>query len=210
MSLFSSKQLYVPAMTFEVLNGPTYSARNRPPFWRNENPLVGCSLLIHPDFPQAPLAEFPLIKDFEVHLVNTKSSGCSQGGFQIFFFSPTCGYLAWIDWDHAERALMRKDFVIPNGTFRQPWSECDQGWEIMIAADDDFVYILEGAFDEADPPYSYHIWFKVDKNIYISAWHKAIAACKATFSNLKRFLFVISEFLCRGAKLRRNSSTHPS
>jgi hypothetical protein len=52
---------------------------------------------------------------------------------------------------------------------------------MAIATKDDFVYVAQGDFDEAEPPDSYSTWFKVDKNLYMSAWQKTIANCKAVF-----------------------------
>ncbi len=45
---------------FKVLNGPTYSENDHPPFWTNEKPLAGIN---YNTLALAPLADFPLIED---------------------------------------------------------------------------------------------------------------------------------------------------
>jgi hypothetical protein len=166
---------------FVVLNGPTYTQNDRPPSWRNESSLI-ISRDDPPDLENAPLADFPLIEDFEVRLEEFRESGKSWFGYHLFLFSRLRGYIAGFPWwDHAERDLARDDFRIPLGDFEHPYSDIEQGWEIVIATKDDIVYVLEGDFDTPVDE-GYHTWFKVDKGVYLSEWEKAIALCRA-FSN---------------------------
>jgi hypothetical protein len=157
---------------FQVLNGPTYTHENRPPFWQNEKALLANEY----ELEHAPLADFPLIEDFEVQLESyTKAP---DFGYHIHFFSPSRGYMASFPWwDGAERALIRDDFTIPLG---HPFSDVEQGWEIVIAAKDDFVYVLEGDFD--DRAADYHTWFKVRQDLYLAQWQNAIQACREAFA----------------------------
>lgn len=66
---------------------------------------------------------------------------------------------------------------IPLGDFITPFSDLDQGWEIVIAEYEGYVYVLEGLFDYSRIK-GYDTWFKVPKNLYLSKWQEAIRACR--------------------------------
>jgi hypothetical protein len=170
------------AFEYEVLGGPTYSHSNHPPSWRNETSLyIGGNIEDRrPDMENMPTAKFPLIEDFEVQLVNTRLSGKSVFGYHITFFCSSLGYIAGFPWwDHVEQAIKDHSFQIPLGDFQQPLMDCEQAWEIQIAAKDDFVYILQRDFD-APIEDGYHTWFKVNQDIYLAEWEKAIERCRRT------------------------------
>jgi hypothetical protein len=161
---------------YQVLNGPTYSENDRPPFWENETALMLSMTMSGFNLELAPLADFPLIEDFEVRLEVVVPAF----GHHLYFFSASHGYLAsFPGWDHVEHALIQGDFMIPLGDFRHPSRGTEQGWDIVIAAEEDFVYVLEGDF--ASPSSSYHTWFKVGQDLYLAEWQKAIAACREAF-----------------------------
>lgn len=160
---------------FKVLNGPTYSENDRPPFWKNNQPLMGISNMT---LGLAPLDQFPLIEDFEVRLEAYEDS--PDFGYHLRFFSPSRGYVASFPWwDFVERKLIRDDFKIYMGDLQKPVSDVEQGWEIVIAAHGDYVYVLEGDFDA--PADGYYSWFKVEKDRYVAEWQKAIDACREAF-----------------------------
>ena len=128
-----------------------------------------------------PFADFPLIDDFEVRLEEVKTSCRSAFGYHARFFSRTRGYIAdfpW--WDHAERNLIRDDFQIPMGDLQKPFYDLDEGWEIIIFADDDLVYILQGHHDYPAGE-GYYAWFKAI-NLTHRPMGNAIALCRKTFS----------------------------
>ena len=169
---------------FEVLGGPAYSPSQRPPSWRNEIPLPinGMDRGNPPAMENLPFADFPLIEDFEVRLEDMKTQGRSVFGYQVRFFSRTRGYIAdfpW--WDHPERNLIRDDFQIPMGDLQKPFYDDDQGWEIIIFADADLVYVLQGHHDYPAGE-GYYAWFKVIQGTYLAKWQDAIALCRKTFS----------------------------
>jgi len=171
------------ALEFQVLGGPAYSKDDRPPFWKNERPLRIDGMVRHnpPPMERLPIAFFPLIRDFEVRLEDIKVQGESTLGYTVHFFSPARGYIAdFYLGDHAERDLIRDDFKIPLGDLQKPFFDSDQGWEITIASNDDYVYILEG---DADAPADkgYFAWFKVSRETYLAEWQKAIELCRKTF-----------------------------
>lgn len=166
---------------FHVLGGPTYTQQQRPHFWDNETPLLykGYHMGNPPDMRHLPLHLFPLIEDFQVILEEMRDDGGrALSGYHIHFMSPSHGYIASFPWwDHAEHELQREDFSIPLGDFAVPFSDVEQGWEIVIAEHDRHVYVLEGQFDQSTIN-GYHIWFKVPKSLYLSEWQKTIQACR--------------------------------
>jgi hypothetical protein len=167
--------------TFSVLNGPTFALRDRPPLWQNATALLPSAYeeANPPDIDSLPLQTFPLIDDFEIRLETMlDKSGQSLMGYHVVFFSPALGYLASFPWwDHADAALARADFSIPLGNAESLYYDLEQSWEIVIAARDDFVYILEGKFDAREVD-GYEVWFKVLKDRYLDQWRNAILACK--------------------------------
>ena len=173
---------------FEILNGPTYSRHELPPSWQNETTLLTVSATTREsELEHAPLADFPLIRDFEVLLERYVRLQKAPLGYHVNFFSKTLGYLAdfpW--WDHAEEDLRRDDFRIPLGDFLHPFNDVEQSWEIVIGEKDGLVYILEGAFSK--PHEGYPIWFKVYKDMYLGAWQRAIALCKGKSTQSQIFL----------------------
>lgn len=86
-----------PKRRYEVLDGTSYycAYQLRFPIWKHKTLLVGESLQGESGWLQAPLADFSLIDDFEVHLVNSKPSEGSSLGFRILFFSHLRGYLGF-------------------------------------------------------------------------------------------------------------------
>ncbi len=171
-------------LVFTVLGGATYSRQNRPLDWHNETPLFS-QTYIPPDMQRLPLHTFPLIQDFEVLLEKmevlpedgTGSRRCPFG-YHVCFFSSSRGYIASFPWwDHAELDLRREDFSLPLGDLNHPYSDLEQGWEIVIAKHDHLIYVLEGDFDRVTTE-GYHTWFKVAEDRYLSQWHQTIQACR--------------------------------
>ena len=167
---------------YTILGGLIYSRENRPPSWSNETQLFWDTGNIE----GLPLHTFPLIEDFEVLLEKMevvpeqgKGSKRCPFGYQVLFFSSPRGYIAnfpW--WDHAEQDLRREDFSVPLGTLNRPHSDFEQGWVISIAADDHFIYVMEGDFDRTVEDHYYHTWFKVPKDRYLDQWRRAIQTCQ--------------------------------
>lgn len=159
--------------TYQLLGGPPYAHSERPHFWGNETPLV------KPEsedwnWTDVSLSDFPIIQDFQIVLENNIDSTM---GYHLRFFSSPLGFIASFPWwDHAERDLARTDFVVPTGSCDAPYWDVEQGWDLTIFEKDDFVYVIEGDFDETD---SYHSWFKVPADRYFAEWKKAISACIA-------------------------------
>ena len=128
-----------------------------PPQWRNEVPLAKEVPL--------PLEDFPLIDDFEIVLEQIR--GFSRG-YELAFFSEKRGYIASFPyWDHVELDLYRPSFIMP-------YEDFEQGWEIQIFPDGEYMYVLEGDFD--NPQAGYHRWFKVEEERYLNEWQAAIEA----------------------------------
>lgn len=130
------------------------------PRWENEFPLAKG----HP----FPLEAFPLIDDFEIVL--ERSRGTSLG-YHLAFFSEKRGYIASFPWwDHVELDLYRPSFSFPSYDFM------DEGWEIEIFADDEYMYVLEREFEYPTTESGYQRWFKVRKDHYLAEWQSAIEA----------------------------------
>ena len=160
---------------YQVLNGPTYSMKDRPPFWNNEKVLMVSDM----EMERAPIADFPLIEDFEVRLELDTSA--REFGYHLYFFSASRGYLASFPWEnHIENWLIHDLFTIPMGDFERPFHGTEQTWDIVIAVKDDFIYILQGIDDESA---GFYEWFKVHQTQYLAEWEKAVKACKDAFLN---------------------------
>jgi hypothetical protein len=81
------------------------------------------------------------VDDFVVILVDTEDSGqqieyrSALGGARLAHFPA---------WEHVDRDL--RHFIsddIPNGTREHPYEDRDDGWEIRIFEEDDWVYVTE-------------------------------------------------------------------
>ena len=106
------------------------------------------------------------------------AQGRSSFGYQVYFYSPSRGYVASFPyWDHIDKDMRGDDFSIPLGDLMTPFSDLEQGWEIMIAEHEKYVYVLQGRFDQS-PIQGYNIWLKVYKHLYLSKWKQAISACR--------------------------------
>ena len=132
-------------------------AETYPPSWKNERPLAKGEPL--------PLAAFPFINDFEIVLEQVRGT---SWGYHLAFFSEKRGYIASFPWwDHVELDLYRPGFRIP-------YEDFEQGWEIEIFPDGEYMYVLESDFDH--PESGYHTWFRVGKAHYLNEWQAAIEA----------------------------------
>jgi hypothetical protein len=180
------------------LGGKEYTQANRPCNWFNDKPLI-CKDYQPGNPPKnmkgLPLKSFPLIHDFQIVLESViDETGISTFGYHVMFFSPTLGYIASFPWwDNANHDLAKDEFwvaskrnrtdlrcsyrsfdpakpiCVPLGTFDKPYIGLEQGWEIVIAQHDQYVYVLEGVFDKRILK-GYHSWFKVSLNQYLEKW----------------------------------------
>lgn len=157
---------------FHILGGPTYSEKTRPQFWHNKTRLVLANPLA---IKQLPLDQFPLIENFQVLLEKmTNSQEQSIFGYHVTFYSPYRGYIARFPWwDNAEKDLRREDFSIPLGSFKKPFVDLEQGWKIVIAEHEGYIYVLQGIGRQW-----YDAWFKVSRHLYASKWQEAIQLCR--------------------------------
>lgn len=159
-----------------VMGGDTIKAARRPHWWKNESPLVipGQDRANSPDMLKLPLDTFPLIEDFAIRLETF--GGKSSFGYHLHFFSPSRGYVASFPWwDHVEKALIQPEFKPPLASLDQPYSDLDQGWMIVIAADKQYVYVLQSKFDQG---VGFDQWFRVERARYVEAWQAAIDLCR--------------------------------
>ncbi len=165
---------------YQVLGGPSYTSKELPSNWENETPLLLSSYRAAnaPEMKLLPLEEFPLISDFEIWLICFLDSGQAPLGYHVSFFSPSHGFIASFPWwDHVENTLSMEKFEIPVGNFKFPYTDVEQGWEIVIAKDKSFVYVMQGQLGQRKFD-GYPIWFKVSKKDYFTKWNKAIELCK--------------------------------
>ena len=103
--------------------------------------------------------------------------GRNSFGYQVYLYSPSRGYIASFPcWNHVEKDMRRGDFSIPLGDLMAPFSDVEQGWEIVIAEYEKYVYVLQGQFNQSTTK-GYDIWFKVYRHLYLSKWKAAIQAC---------------------------------
>lgn len=186
-------------LLFEMVDGPTYTHENRPPFWHNDVPYNSVYWLTasgerwtpsesyDPDAPQADrldhehmaLDTFPLIEDFEIvlermHIIYEKVETISDAF--VWLYSPSRGYLTHMLLHNSQKDLCKPDFTIPHGDFQHPHDDIDQGYDILLFEDELFVYIITGNWEIKD---SDDTWFKVEKHRYYQEWERAIARCRA-------------------------------
>jgi hypothetical protein len=116
---------------------------------------------------------FPVIGDFEVRLRDAE-----RFGMHLDFASTSRGRLAGFPWwDHADADLreMSGDGV-PIGTIDRPFSDVEQGWQILIWEHDGHVLVMEG---DDESVLRYQAWFTVPKELYLSAWLGAIERARS-------------------------------
>ncbi len=130
------------------------------------------------DTTQLPFDDFPLIEDFKIILQTTRMAHRpeeKEPRYRIYAFSPSLGYLALLDLQlHLPQDLCQPDFIIPHGDFSLPYADLDQGWYLLLAENEQFVYILTGNWEKHE---GYTTWFKVEKNWYYSQWEETIHLC---------------------------------
>ncbi|HLV98891.1 MAG TPA: hypothetical protein VKT82_09465 [Ktedonobacterales bacterium] len=171
------KPQFQPVETLFVReSAPPYTQDQRPPFWEN-----GASLRWHEDqgFATSPVAprDYPLIEDFEVLLEGVISKhrlGKAMPYYMAWLFSPSRGYLTYILGADELEDLCRPDFTLPPADFAHPYHDIDQNWHVLLAEDDEYVYILAGGRDGKPLFDMYHTWFKVEKNRYYQQWEQAV------------------------------------
>lgn len=115
-------------------------------------------------------AVFPLVEDFVVRLVLTRSFGK-----QVELASGSRGRLAGFHWwDHAETSLVSPEFRIPVGTTAAPFEDVEQGWQILIWERDGWMLVAEAE----EPVSRFDRWFRVDAEAYRAAWAAAVEGAR--------------------------------
>ena len=171
------------------MGGKIYTDAERPPAWHNEAPLpvllYRWPYPLEEQLPLLPLDDFPLIEDFDVVLEGCTSKHEQEDHlpprYYARFFSPSRGFLALLLPDEPED-LCQPDFVIPSGDFNAPYDDLDQGWNILIMEDHEYVYIITGNWEIGE---AQRTWFKVERNLYYRQWEKTIQRCRALCSQPK-------------------------
>ncbi len=178
----SCRPQFAPVETLFVrVSGPPYTQAQRPPFWSNGSPVHWREGQEFNPAP-VPLSDYPLIEDFEVLLegvISKHKLGKVMPYYMAWLFSPTRGYLTHILGADELRDLCRRNFKLPHGDFTRPYHDLDQGWHIVLAEDDEFVYILAGSWDELASLERYDTWFKVEKTLYTGQWKQAIQVARS-------------------------------
>ena len=114
------------------------------------------------------LLAFPLVEDFIIKLEQTGTFG-----IHLYFYSDQLGRLASFPWwDNVEKDLSSyTSSDIPVGDFDEPYSDLEQGWQIIIFEDENFVYIMEG---QEPCCTEFPIWFRVTRDRYYNEWMRLI------------------------------------
>lgn len=194
----------------KMLGGKAYTASEEPHWWNSQKYLpyfsphiVSAQIpFIDPvrhkqalqenriDPESLPLNDFPLIEDFEVVLWRSvhedfreDSEEQSIPWYKVYFFSASTGFLAtFLHADFLARDLCADDFRLPSGDFGCPYFDFDEGWIMLIAEWEDFVYILAGSYEDVSiRKKGYRTWYKVEKQRYYSQWENAVHLCRQTF-----------------------------
>jgi len=113
------------------------------------------------------LDDVPRIPDFYLTLREEP-----EGGLHIEMMSRTRGRLAGFPaWDHADRDL--RHFTpddIPLGTEEEPFEDADEAWRIVILAQGNEVFILEGDA----PSGALTRRYRISREQYLAAWDDLI------------------------------------
>ena len=95
-----------------------------------------------------------------------------EGGLHIAMMSRARGRLAGFPaWDHADRDL--RHFThddIPLGTDDEPFEDADEAWRIVIVAEGNDVFILEGDAPHGELTRRY----RIPRDQYLAAWEELI------------------------------------
>lgn len=134
-----------------------------------------------------PFDDFPLVEDFEVSLEGVIAKHNINREPIPFFsarlYSPSLGYLGGFSGRMWSNYLCRANFVIPAGNFTLPYYDLEQGIDLLITEDDQFVYILSGDWEShnSSEPNVWHKienyydrWVKIKKERYYEQWKSAI------------------------------------
>ena len=111
---------------------------------------------------------FPLIEDFELSIIDSRQNPQPTGSdiFARFVDGATNEVLTYWEMYHVDTNGLGHSLPIP--AQGQLVYEMESGYQIVIVADDSFVYIAQG--DDEMPP-SYSQYAKVPKERYESEWN---------------------------------------
>ncbi|MGN4126861.1 hypothetical protein ACMGD3_17910 [Lysinibacillus sphaericus] len=112
---------------------------------------------------------FPVVNDFELLITKKRVKHYSE--FVYFYSRSKNENLTTFEyWKNAKTFL--KDFKkrdIPTGTIDNPFSDFDQGWQIIIFEENGFIYVLQGGeFDHENN--TIHTWYRTSKEAYFNEW----------------------------------------
>ena len=109
----------------------------------------------------------PRITDFYLTLHEEE-----EGGLHIAMMSRARGHLAGFPaWDHADRDLRHFTLDdIPLGTEDEPFEDADESWRIVILAQGNDVFILEGDSPQGELTRRY----RIPRELYLAAWEELI------------------------------------
>ena len=192
-------------------DGRLFSVQERPKWWKNSVPLhythnhIGYYMLEKEvsdldetsrlkyfqdhalDPARLPLNDFPLLEDFEVSLEGMIAKHeINRVPIPYFFarlYSPSLGYLGSFSGHMQSDYMCRSDFVIPSGNFTLPYYDLEQGVDLLITEDDQFVYVLFGDWESHNSSEPnvwqkienyYDTWVKIRKERYYEQWKSAI------------------------------------
>ncbi|MCP4158516.1 MAG: leucine-rich repeat domain-containing protein [Deltaproteobacteria bacterium] len=122
------------------------------------------------DFKKVDLSKFPVENAFNIELEKTKTFGV-----HISFVGNEYGAgFPW--WDNADVQIRKyTEKNIPYGDIESPHIDLEQGWQICIFKEKDYIYILTGLEPGEDRYYS---WYRVNFDTYRNAWLQTIEKCK--------------------------------
>lgn len=134
------------------------------PYHTNDTKIASLSL---PDEVLTNKDAFPLIEDFELSIIDSRQNPQPTGSdiFARFVDRTKNEMLTYWEMYHIDKSELERSLPIP--TQGQLIYEMESGYQIVIVADDDFVYIAQG---DDDMPPSYMHYAKVPKGRYESEW----------------------------------------
>lgn len=117
------------------------------------------------------LDAFPLVEDFKVSF-----GGQNPRGPSVLYSSENHGELTMLEqWRLEKTHAGSPEHEIPLGSREKPYLEAEQGFETGIWEEDGFIYIIMGEEPSCE---EYYRWYRVRKEVYLSAWKKELGRYK--------------------------------
>ncbi|MDO5520244.1 MAG: hypothetical protein Q4G58_07120 [bacterium] len=117
--------------------------------------------------------QFPIIKDFTIRIMENDFSG-----MQMLYYSEENGVITSFPWlTDVDQTLKTMNMMqIFLGSKERPYCAENNGTKVVIYADGEFVYVLQG---DSSSDEGYGTYFRVKQDTYISEWETLLTYFKS-------------------------------